>query len=282
MALLTKFRLFVFPILAAVIGVAFFYSNISNLARLYQNDFWRWKYGVYDKAASMVYKRTGDASLKATFFYPEQNTNKSRFPVIVFFFGGSWVKGSLNQFYEHAVHFRNLGFVSVLADYRVTLRHRSTPQESMSDAETLMQFLYDSSAKLRIDTTALFLCGASAGGQLALSTIFRQPAVRCPRAIILFMPVINVNADPALSPMSHLHAGTPPILIFYSNRDEVINPSDIEKYREYSESLGNSIKLVELNNDGHYFPEGRLLDSTIIQCERFIQNLIPGPGGNPF
>ena len=40
-------------------------------------------------------------------------------PAIVFFFGGGWVSGSIDQFDDQAAHFTERGLVSILVDYRV-------------------------------------------------------------------------------------------------------------------------------------------------------------------
>ncbi|MDZ7720770.1 MAG: hypothetical protein U5K72_18270 [Balneolaceae bacterium] len=44
---------------------------------------------------------------------------EKKYSAIVFYFGGGWVGGSINQFEPHARYFSRRGMVAFLVDYRV-------------------------------------------------------------------------------------------------------------------------------------------------------------------
>ena len=60
-------------------------------------------------------------------------------PAIVFYFGGGWVGGSPSHFSSQAQHYADLGLVTVLADYRVTSRHKTKAKHCLEDARDTMR-----------------------------------------------------------------------------------------------------------------------------------------------
>lgn len=51
-------------------------------------------------------------------------------PAILFFFGGGWRTGSVTAFQDQAEAFRRLGYVAVLAEYRVRCRDDTTCRDA--------------------------------------------------------------------------------------------------------------------------------------------------------
>ena len=60
------------------------------------------------------------------FLQPADWTCEDNNPAIVFYFGGGWVGESPNHFSSQAQHYADLGLVTVLADYRVASRNKTT------------------------------------------------------------------------------------------------------------------------------------------------------------
>ena len=65
-------------------------------------------------AEARVYKKTGDTELSLHIFQPAVASDSKLRPAIVFFFGGGWNTGSINQFVPHAKHFAGLGLVTII------------------------------------------------------------------------------------------------------------------------------------------------------------------------
>ena len=74
-----------------------------------------------------VYKTIGDVELAIELIVPDGHTDADRRPAIVFFFGGGWTGGTVEQFRPQAEHLAERGMVAALADYRVRSRHKTSP-----------------------------------------------------------------------------------------------------------------------------------------------------------
>src|SRR6476659_270651 len=88
---------------------------------------------------SFIYKKVDTTSLKMEVIYPPKMETNKKYPALVFFFGGGWITGSLNQFRNQANYFSKKGIVCFLVDYRVQSRQKTTPFESLKDAKSAMR-----------------------------------------------------------------------------------------------------------------------------------------------
>ena len=103
-------------------------------------------------AESHIYKRASETDLYVHLFFPEgHNKQKDRRPIAVFFFGGSWNGGTINQFMPHAKYLAARGMVAAVADYRVKTRQNTTPFECVADGKSVVRWLRSNSAELGID-----------------------------------------------------------------------------------------------------------------------------------
>lgn len=290
MAFLTlKSRYHFAALILTIVGVfsLFCYQSLAEFARIYQNHFWRFKYEWIDGAKSLPYKSENGYTLYSTFFYPDRITTTKELPVVVYFFGGGWRKGSLNQFYTHAQYFTQKGFLTILVDYRVKLRHSSKPEESVADVADFLSYLTRNKEELNVDTASIFLCGASAGAQLALSALFSSSSHHVqPKGLILYSPVLNTYINGyafdvlgpqrglRLSPLHNMHQGMPPMIVFYGDYDEIIPPTEIELFKARADSLGVSVQLVSFADSGHEYPNGARLAETLLISDEFIEGII--------
>src|SRR5689334_20475021 len=85
-------------------------------------------------ARPYAYKETPQGELRLHVFSPKDSPEKS--PAVVFFFGGGWRGGTVLQFAPQAKHLASRGMVAIVADYRVSGRHKTTPAEAVADAKT--------------------------------------------------------------------------------------------------------------------------------------------------
>jgi acetyl esterase len=259
-------------------------NTFIHWLKKHQNNLLIWKFTVFNGAEAYDYTSGPGAPLKAVFFYPDKGRSGAPKPCIVYFFGGGYQNGGIDQFYVPAIRFSAKGYITVLVDYHVMDRHQTPPLQSMADASTLLKFLQVNARALNIDTSSVFACGASAGGQLALSTAFQntQNPLR-PKAIILYLPVVRTTPGGwgyqimekeeavKMSPLEHLHAGFPPVLIFYGDKDETARPGNIFEFKRKAVALGIPVKLYCLKNTSHIFPKGNNLDRTLAETKVFLE-----------
>jgi LysM repeat protein len=84
---------------------------------------------------------------------------------MVFFFGGGWKKGSMDQFEPHAIYFAKRGITCFLVDYRVKDRHQTTPFESLKDAKSALRFVRSNAEKFKIERKSLLEANRLSEGQ---------------------------------------------------------------------------------------------------------------------
>jgi acetyl esterase/lipase len=122
-----------------------------------------------DGARVETYKTCGDTKLNLYIFRPAAASNA---PAIVFFFGGGWTSGTLQQFEPQCRAVAARGMVAVSADYRVASRHQAKPVQCLADARSAIRWVRAHAAELGVDPQRIAAAGGSAGGHLAACTAF--------------------------------------------------------------------------------------------------------------
>ncbi|PVD52925.1 peptidase S9 [Terrimonas sp.] len=236
-------------------------------------------------------------------YSPKHGKSSKKYPAIVFFFGGGWVQGNIAQFRPHAEYFSDRGMISVLVDYRVFSRNKSTPFESLEDAKSAIRFLRSNAEKFHIDPDRIVASGGSAGGQLAAA------AATCkkyndrnddlgvsarPNALVLFNPVIDNGpggygyeriGDEYLyfSPLHNLRKGeVPPTIIFLGTEDEAIPVETVRYYKKVMEKIGSrcDLHLYEGQKHGFFnFKNIKYYKITLIKADEFLTSIgfLKGP-----
>lgn len=124
-----------------------------------------------------------DQQLYMDIYEPYGDVDTAR-PVMIFAFGGGFVQGSKDDWYVREVcnHFAKAGYVAVAPDYRVgiapleiaLLQHMRIFFRPMQDMRACVQYLKADFSELgnnfKIDTSKIFVGGASAGAITALMT----------------------------------------------------------------------------------------------------------------
>jgi acetyl esterase/lipase len=223
---------------------------------------------------SFVYKKTKQADLELIAHYPPGWRDSDKRPAIVFFFGGGWTGGKIEQFEPQASHLARRGMVAARADYRVKSRHGVTPKECVEDAKSAVRWLRANAAKLGVDPDRIVAAGGSAGGHIAACTAF-TPGLDAededaktsskPNALVLFNPVLRFTGIPqlmeridndetlgkAISPTWHLTKESPPTLIFFGTADRLAAMGD--EFMKKSKELGHRAELFTAEGQPHGF-----------------------------
>ena len=208
-------------------------------------------------------------------FSPADHRASSTRPAIVFFFGGGWISGTVEQFVPQSKHLAERGMIAIVADYRVRSRHNTTPFEAMADARSAMRWVRSHAKELGIDPGRLAAAGGSSGGHIAVSTAvfdrFDDPGEdkrisAKPDALVLFNPVVDTGASapsvmnerfggrgPEASPLAHLSRGLPPTLIVHGKADATVPYLSVERFCAEATRLGSRCELVGYEGAGHGF-----------------------------
>ena len=217
-------------------------------------------------------------------------------PAIVFFFGGGWNSGTIEQFRPQAEYLVNRGMIAVLADYRVKTRHHTPPFTALMDAKSAMRFVRAHAADYGIDPNRIAASGGSAGGHLAAATAmidgYNDPtddlAIDCkPNALILFNPVIDNGPAgygferigeqfPTFSPLHNIRTNLPPTLFFLGTKDVLIPVETAEYFKIAMEKTGNrcDLHLYEGGPHGFFNPaHPEWYKNTLQKTDEFLQSL---------
>ncbi len=221
-------------------------------------------------------------------------------PVLVIFHGGGWVAGRPEQFFPHARHFAQKGFVVVCPEYRVRNEHGATPFEGMADARSAIRWTRKHAQELRIDPGRLIAAGGSAGGHLALCTaVFPQydedpetPVSCIPDGLILFNPVVDTTAhgfgeerfagrSPEASPVHHIRPGLPDTLVLHGTDDTTVPIENARRFVTEMTRRGNRCLLIEYPRQIHGFfnyrdGENPLFTATLDKAVTFATDLTCG------
>ena len=220
-----------------------------------------------------IYKQVGDAQLRINIVHPKDYVAGRTYPAIVYFYGGGWRNGTVRQFEKHCRHFAERGMMAFAVDYRVTERHGTGPVEAVQDARSAMRWIRKNAARLGVDPHRIVAAGGSAGGHLALTlaTIdgVDEPGEDTtisthPDALVLYNPVVKTSEGGnsyevlgergvTISPIDHVRAGLPPMLLFHGEADEIVPFRQVEEFCRRMQAAGNRCELKSYRDKKHGF-----------------------------
>lgn len=191
---------------------------------------------------------------------------------IVVFHGGGWYMGDPTWAYGRAQRYAGLGLVAVAAQYRLASEQNTvSPIDAVADARAQIAWLRANAARLNVDPARIAVYGWSAGGHLAVAAAqARDPASR-PDALVLLSPAVDLERDgwfarligperraEDYSPLRHVQAGMPPILILQGDVDTVTPLAGAEAFCSAVQGAGNFCELAVYRGYGHLFtPAGK-------------------------
>ena len=244
----------------------------------------------------ILYKQNDTTNLFMEIYHPEAIDTSRKSPAIVFYFGGGWNGGSINQFKPHAKYFSKRGVVCFLVDYRVKKRQQTTPFEALKDAKSAIRYIREHADKFNVDTSKIVAAGGSAGGHLAAATALIDDynensddmSISCkPNALVLFNPVIDNgpggygynrigDAYKSFSPLHNIKSGAPPTIIFLGTNDNLIPVETVKYYQAVMSKVESRCELRLYEGEAHGFFNYKNFEfykKTISESDKFLQSL---------
>ncbi len=245
------------------------------------------------RSEAVTYKMVDTFKLSLYFIHPPGFNAKRKYPVFIFFYGGGWLNGDINQFERQAKYFASRGLVSVLADYRIFKIHKSTPFDAVADAKSAIRYLRTHSESLGIDGGKIIAGGGSAGGHLAAAADLTQleaPGENLkissrPNALVLFNPVFDNGPGgfghdrigkryPQISPLHNIKPNSAPAIVFLGTDDNAVPVATAELYKKKMEEAGNRCDLFIYQDQKHgFFNSEQYFYETVRQTDIFLRSL---------
>jgi acetyl esterase/lipase len=242
----------------------------------------------FPNAETQVYRKVGGQELLVHVMKPAGWKASDKRPVLVWFFGGGWNRGTPERSISYAKRAAAWGMVGVAPDYRVRDRHGTTPAESVADARAAVRWVQDHAAELGIDPAKVVVGGNSAGGHLAIwaaiaeapvgSKAEESPLVK-PAAMILTSPAADTT-DPRmmarfkgqhaeLSATQNMNAKMPPTILFHGDADPTVPYTVATSLDKALRDSGNDVTFVTIPGGNHgwrsQFPEWSKKSDGMIQ-----------------
>jgi acetyl esterase/lipase len=247
---------------------------------------------VQDKPpADQIFKKTEQGDLKISISFPDDWKPSDKRPAIVFFFGGGWTQGTVQQFAPQSAYLARRGMVAARADYRVKSRHQVTPDVCVEDAKSAVRWLRKNAATLGIDPGKVVAAGGSAGGHLAACTAtvpgFESAGEDLsvsskPNAMVLFNPVLHLEpiaqrltdgeTAKKITPNLHLETGLPPALILFGSADPLRKGAD--EYLSKAKELKAVAELYTAEGQPHgFFNKSPWQERTLFRVDEFLASI---------
>jgi acetyl esterase len=234
----------------------------------------------------IIYTQTAEGDLRVRIYKPETQTTDR--PAVVFYFGGGWNKGNLDQFKTHSEHLAKHGMVCVCAEYRVKALHGTSPIACVEDGRSAFRWVKSQADNLGIDPTRIAVGGGSAGGHIALCVLLANGvnateddlSIECdPSLLLLFNPVgdmvsradrfENEGEARSVSPIHLLDDRSGPSIMFYGSDDVMIEEG--RALLEKSRSIGVESELHIADGEKHtFFNRSPWLESTTDLTHGFL------------
>lgn len=125
----------------------------------------------------VVYKIVANDSLKLDVYLPEMATSDFKFPVVLYFHGGSWIRGNktmVEPYFRNTLKDELLEkcFAVVSVEYRFLEEEGPYFPAPISDAKDAVRWVYANAENYNFDSTNIGLVGESSGSHLALMAAY--------------------------------------------------------------------------------------------------------------
>lgn len=272
-----------------------------------------------DATRDVVYKHASGVDLKLWIYEPTGHAPSDSRAAVVFYFGGGWRSGTPQQFEPHCQHLARRGMVCMVADYRVSSRHKTKANIAVHDAKSAVRYIRANAVEMGIDPDRIAAGGGSAGGHLGAAVGFlpdmndagdNLEISERPNAMALFNPAVvlapipghfsmdntrlagleeRLGAKPrAISPYHHVRAGGPPTIVFHGTADTTVPHNTAALFCAKMQRYGNRCQLESYDGEAHgFFNKGRgdgsAFTDTVKKMDDFFVTLgyLQGPAKSP-
>jgi len=226
--------------------------------------------GVGQPDASLVYDAANQLSLDL--YRPAKAEPNA--PVLVFFYGGSWQRGSRAQYRFVGRRLSETGAVVIIADYR--LGPRAPFPAFMQDGARAVAWARRHAAEYGGDPQRVFVAGHSAGAQIAallgtdpryLRAVGMEPrqlggviGLSGPydfaiRGDTKLEQVFGPQAQwPDAMPVHFVDGDEPPFLLVVGAEDKIVAPRQTFELAQRLRSVGTEVRTVTLRRGSHFTP----------------------------
>ncbi|ANW95360.1 hypothetical protein AXE80_03245 [Wenyingzhuangia fucanilytica] len=222
----------------------------------------------------ILYKVVSGDSLYLHVFEPK--ISKKPTSAIVFFFGGGWVGGNPNQFYQQSEYLASRGMLAISAEYRIKKTHGTSPFECVEDGKSAIRWVRVHAKELNINPNKIVAGGGSAGGHIALCTALVDgldnsdedvSISSIPNAVVAYNPVLDttkkgygsekvIGRETEISPCHQVKKNMPPMIVFHGTKDKTVPYENAVRFNSLMNKAGNKSELVSFEGKGHGFFNG--------------------------
>jgi acetyl esterase/lipase len=259
-------------------------------------------FGDYERRTNI---RFGDDPRLRLDVYQPKATGSAR-PVVVFFYGGSWLRGERSQYRFVGAALAERGFVTVLPDYRLYPKARFPA--FLDDGAQAVAWVQQHAHEFGGDPQRIVLMGHSAGAHLAAFLAFNHdylqraggkpegiaglvglsgPYVLRPNSRVLHRIFGKPYTIKDWQPVHFVDSTSPPTLLVHGEDDGVVS---VEQTRELSAALKRHHVPVEteiLAGRGHAATVAAFTlvlhsEAIVENTTRFIERVTsPSPSSSP-
>ena len=213
----------------------------------------------------------GPAPLQRLDVWAPRHARGAPLPVVIFYYGGAWVKGSRQEYGFAGRAFAARGFVAVVPDYRHVPAVRFPA--FVQDGASAIRWTRDHIADYGGDPKRITLSGHSAGAYIAAMLALDGRYLRAigvdPRIVRAAAPLagpydfypwddpraVAAFADwprPAeTQPITYARRDSPPLWLGYGDRDTVVKPRNSVNLAARLQALGAPYVLRRYPGKGH-------------------------------
>jgi acetyl esterase/lipase len=209
---------------------------------------------------------------KVDIYTPTTARPATGWPVVVFFYGGSWNSGDRSQYPFVGAALAARGVMTLVADYRLYPEVRYP--DFLSDSALALAYSLEHAAQLGGDPKRVFVMGHSAGGynaaMLALDARWLKAAGHSPAELAGwiglagpydFYPITNEDAKPVFfhpnypensQPIAFISAASPRTFLAAAVDDKLVNPQrNTRQMAEKLQAAGVSVTLKTYPRASH-------------------------------
>lgn len=193
------------------------------------------------------------------------------YPVLVYYHGGGWEKGSKDEYAFVGKRFAAEGYLTAMVNYRLT--PEGAYPVFMQDAAKAMAYMHEHAADYGGDRERFFTSGHSAGGYIAVMIAVAPEflgAERTSPEIIDgvagisgpydFLPLDAPAAKtafggtsdlPSTQPVNRVTAKAPPMLLLYGLKDKSVKKRNIDSLEAVLKEAGVPVRVITYPQADH-------------------------------